>query len=115
MAKPHSMRVDRDVALTLRDGTVTYVDVYRPAAEGRYPVILQRTPYNKSGIGLSLTQLDFLRAVAEGYALVIQDTRGRYTSEGDFKPFYQEMNDGYDSVEWCAAQSWSDGNVGMVG
>ena len=110
-----SMRVDRDVPIELRDGVVTYADVYRPAADGRYPVILQRTPYNKGLIGLSLSQTDTLRAVERGYAVVIQDVRGRYTSEGDFNPFYQEMNDGYDSVEWAAAQPWSDGNVGMVG
>jgi putative CocE/NonD family hydrolase len=115
LAIQHSMRVDRNVAVEMRDGTQTYVDVYRPAADGRYPVILQRTPYDKALITLALVQIDFLRAVEQGYAVVIQDVRGRYTSRGDFKPFYQEMNDGYDSVEWCASQPWSDGNVGMVG
>src|SRR5687767_536347 len=110
-----SMRVDRDVAVELRDGTVTYADVYRPAEDGKYPVILQRTPYDKSLIPLALPQIDMLRAVGRGFAVVIQDTRGRHTSEGDFKPFHQEMNDGYDSVEWCGTQSWSDGNVGMIG
>src|SRR5438874_1570485 len=115
MPAPHSMRVDRNVAVELRDGTHTYVDVYRPVGEGRYPVILQRTPYDKALITLALVQIDFLRAVEHGYAVVIQDVRGRYTSEGEFNPFYQEMNDGYDTVEWCAGQPWSTGNVGMVG
>ena len=110
-----SIRVDRDVPVTMRDGTVLMTDVYRPAAEGRYPVLLQRTPYNKETGGLSLVQTDTFRAVRRGYAVVIQDCRGRYRSDGDFSPFLQEIADGYDAVEWCGSQPWSDGNVGMYG
>ena len=110
-----SIRVDRDVPVTMRDGTVLMTDVYRPAAEGRYPVLLQRTPYNKETGGLSLVQTDTFRAVRRGYAVVIQDCRGRYRSDGDFNPFLQEIADGYDAVEWCGSQPWSDGNVGMYG
>ncbi|MCD6058364.1 MAG: CocE/NonD family hydrolase [Thermomicrobiales bacterium] len=110
-----SIRVDRDVPVTMRDGTVLMTDVYRPAAEGRYPVLLQRTPYNKESGGLSLVQTDTFRAVRRGYAVVIQDCRGRYRSDGDFNPFLQEIADGYDAVEWCGGQPWSDGNVGMYG
>ena len=110
-----SIRVDRDVPVTMRDGTVLMTDVYRPAAEGRYPVLLQRTPYNKETGGLSLVQTDTFRAVRQGYAVVIQDCRGRYRSDGDFNPFLQEIADGYDAVEWCGSQPWSDGNVGMYG
>ena len=80
----------------MRDGTVLATDVYRPAAEGRYPVLLQRTPYNKETGGLSLVQTDTFRAVRQGYAVVIQDCRGRYRSDGDFNPFLQEIADGYD-------------------
>ncbi len=110
-----SIRVDRDVPVTMRDGTVLMTDVYRPATEGRYPVLLQRTPYNKETGGLSLVQTDTFRAVRRGYAVVIQDCRGRYRSDGDFSPFLQEIADGYDAVEWCGSQPWSDGNVGMYG
>jgi putative CocE/NonD family hydrolase len=110
-----TMRVERDVPVTMRDGTVLMTDVYRPAADGRYPVLLQRTPYNKELGGLALLQTDTFRAVRRGYAVVIQDCRGRYRSDGKFNPFLQEINDGYDAVEWCGGQSWSDGNVGMYG
>jgi putative CocE/NonD family hydrolase len=109
------MTIDRDVPVPMRDGTVLYADVYRPEGDERLPVLLQRTPYNKGLGSLAFLQTDTLRAVARGYVVVIQDVRGRYRSEGDFTPFYQEIEDGYDTVEWCAAQEWSDGNVGMYG
>jgi putative CocE/NonD family hydrolase len=107
--------VDRDVVVAMRDGTITYADVYRPDGPGPFPVLLQRTPYNKSMGNLALIQTDTFRALAQGYVVVIQDVRGRYTSDGQFSPFHQEILDGYDSVEWCAAQSWSNGKVGMYG
>jgi putative CocE/NonD family hydrolase len=110
-----SIRVERDIPVAMRDGTVLQTDVYRPATPGRYPVLLQRTPYNKETGGLSLVQTDTFRAVRRGYAVVIQDCRGRYRSDGDFRPFVQEIADGYDAVEWCAGQDWSDGSVGMYG
>ena len=78
-------------------------------------MLLQRTPYNKETGGLALVQTDTFRAVRRGYAVVIQDCRGRYRSDGDFNPFLQEIADGYDAVEWCGSQPWSDGNVGMYG
>jgi uncharacterized protein len=115
MRQTVSMRVDRDVPVEVRDGTVLYADVFRPADDARHPVLLQRTPYNKELAILAPVQTDALRAVARGYAVVIQDTRGRYRSEGRFNPFHQEIADGYETVEWCAAQRWSDGNVGMYG
>lgn len=107
--------VKRDVPVEMRDGTILYADIYKPAAEGRYPVILQRTPYNKEAGALALQQTDTFKALRAGYALVIQDVRGRYHSDGDFFPFHQEILDGYDTVEWCAAQDFSNGKVGMVG
>jgi putative CocE/NonD family hydrolase len=115
MRQTISMRIDRDVPVEVRDGTVLYADVFRPADDARHPVLLQRTPYNKELAVLALVQTDALRAVARGYAVVIQDARGRYRSEGQFNPFHQEIADGYDTVEWCAAQPWSDGHVGMYG
>src|SRR5438046_10759698 len=80
-----------------------------PNSDGRFPVLLQRTPYNKA-------VCDFcLRAAARGFVAIIQDVRGRYTSEGDWYPFKNESNDGYDTVEWAAALAYSDGKVGMWG
>lgn len=115
MRETLSIRVDRDVPVEARDGTVLYADVYRPADDGHYPVLLQRTPYNKELGALALVQTDPFRAVRRRYAVVIQDCRGRYASDGAFTPFHQEIDDGYDTVEWCARQRWSDGQVGMYG
>ncbi len=113
--EPISITVEKDVPIAMRDGTVLMTDVYRPAGDGPFPVLLQRTPYNKELTGLALVQTDAFRAVRRGYAVVIQDCRGRYRSDGDFNPFLQEINDGYDAVEWCGTQPWSDGKVGMYG
>ena len=110
-----SLIIDKDVPVPMRDGTVLRADVYRPAAAGKYPVILQRTPYNKALLAGVILMLDVVRTAGEGYAVVIQDTRGRYASGGEFYPFRDDITDGYDSVEWCAAQAWSDGQVGMYG
>ena len=115
MPETFSVHVERDIPMEMRDGTVLMTDVYRPAGEGRYPVLLQRTPYNKELGGLALVQTDTFRALRRGYAVVIQDCRGRYRSDGDFHPFHQEVDDGYDAVEWCGSQPWSDGKVGMYG
>jgi putative CocE/NonD family hydrolase len=109
------LTVERDVPARMRDGIILHADVYRPAAAGRYPVILLRTPYNKSFGRIAYLQLDPMRAASQGYALVIQDTRGRFNSEGDFYCFRDESQDGYDTVDWAAQQPWSDGNVGMYG
>jgi putative CocE/NonD family hydrolase len=107
--------VEKDVPTPMRDGVVLQADVFRPAAPGKYPVILQRTPYNKNLTTVGLLMLDVIRAASEGYVVVIQDSRGRYASAGEFYPFRDDILDGYDTVEWCAAQAWSDGNVGMYG
>jgi putative CocE/NonD family hydrolase len=99
-----------NVAAKMRDGVTLRADIYRPKADGRYPVLLQRTPYDKTG------ERDFgMRGAARGYVVVVQDTRGRYASEGDFYTFKNESNDGYDTVEWAAALPYSDGRVGMFG
>ena len=115
MPTPLSVRFEPDVPLMLRDGTITYTDIYRPDDGGRFPGLLQRTPYSKS-IPLSRTStLDAVRAAMSGYGVVIQDVRGRYSSDGEFYPFLDEINDGYDSVEWVASQPWCNGQVGMYG
>lgn len=99
----------------MRDGTLLYADVYRPSAPGRYPVLVQRLPYDKELLAQAALLLDPLRAASQGYAVVIQDVRGRYASQGEFYPFLHEMTDGYDTVEWAAAQPWSNERVGMFG
>ena len=91
---PESFRViyERNVPTPMRDGTVLYADIYRPDAEGTYPVLLQRTPYNKSLPAVTGLMGDVLRFAGAGYVVVVHDT-----------------------VEWCAAQPWSNGKVGMFG
>jgi putative CocE/NonD family hydrolase len=109
-----SVKIETNLPARMRDGTVLYADLYRPDGPGPFPTILQRTPYDKSA-SLSAQMLDPIKAAKAGFALVIQDTRGRFTSEGEFTCFVDDIDDGYDTVEWAAAQAWSDGKIGMVG
>ena len=109
-----ALKVETNLPVVMRDGVTLYADLYRPDGPGPFPVLLQRTPYDKTSPG-SMTNLDPLKAARNGYAVVIQDTRGRYTSQGEFYAFRDEINDGYDTVEWAAAQPWSTGKVGMYG
>ena len=115
MPAPYSVTFDYNVPILMRDGVTTYADIFRPQAEGKVPALLQRTPYDKSSPASRTGAMDAIRAASHGYAVVIQDVRGRYSSEGDFYTFFNEMNDGYDSVEWISSQSWCDGKVGMYG
>ena len=107
-----SVLVELDVPVAMRDGIVLRSDVYRPAAEGRYPVLLARTCYGKGTWG---RWIEPERTAAAGYVVVINDTRGIFASDGEFDPFTTDGPDGYDTVEWCAAQPWSNGRVGMFG
>ncbi|HEX2183432.1 MAG TPA: CocE/NonD family hydrolase, partial [Rubrobacteraceae bacterium] len=106
--------VQKDVPARMRDGTTLMSNVYRPAGEGAYPVLLARMPYGKD-LPFNSTYLDPVRAVRRGYIVAIQDVRGRYASEGEFTPFVREYEDGYDSVEWAARLPGSSGAVGMIG
>ena len=106
----YEVTVERNVAAKMRDGITLRADIYRPKADGKFPVLLVRTPYDKTnsmGFGL--------RAAARGYVVVEQDVRGRFQSEGDWYPFKNESRDGYDTVEWAAALPYSNGKVGMFG
>ncbi len=112
-----AVTVERDVDATMRDGTVLRADVYRPAdvAPEGVPVLLARTPYDKRVNVSTFGNAHPGWYASHGYMVVIQDTRGRCSSEGDFYPFAHEMDDGYDTVEWAAALPGSDGGVGMFG
>ena len=114
MPDSDSIKIETNVAAAMRDGVTLYADVYRPDGPGPFPVILQRTPYDKT-TPLTMLMLDPIKAAKMGYAMVIQDTRGRFTSEGEFYCFRDDINDGYDTVEWAASQPWSTGKVGMCG
>jgi putative CocE/NonD family hydrolase len=105
-------RVDTGVAVPVRDGVVLRADVLRPPAQGRFPVLIYRTPYGRTE---ALDSELVRKAVARGYAVVVQDVRGRYGSEGDFEPYRHEGQDGYDTIEWAARQPWSSGTAGSFG
>src|SRR5690348_16786666 len=88
-AEKYEVTVERGVKVNMRDGVTLRADIYRPKAEGKFPVLLERTPYNKTG------SMEFgLRAAARGYVAIIQDVRGRYTSEGEWYTFKYESRDG---------------------
>jgi len=100
-----------NIAVTMRDGVRLSANVFRPEEAGRFPTILVRTPYGK---GHDITE-HYQTFVEHGYAVVVEDVRGRYGSAGVFRPLEQEPADGDDTLNWIARQSWSDGKVGMMG
>jgi putative CocE/NonD family hydrolase len=102
--------IEHGVRTRMRDGVSLVADVYRPDTPGRFPVLLERTPYDRRGDADMAFEL-----AAHDYVVVVQDTRGRYESEGEFYPFRDEGHDGYDSVEWAASLPSSNGHVGMFG
>ena len=106
--------MERDVTITARDGTALRADVYvpEPSDGGPLPTVLLRTPYDKSA---PHAELDVAEYVGRGYAVVIQDVRGRYTSGGSHYHGRDELEDGHDTLAWIAAQRWSNGRVGMTG
>jgi putative CocE/NonD family hydrolase len=106
--------IRKDVTAEMRDGTLLMADVYRPAEDGEYPVLLTRLPYGKDQ-PRDPTYFDPIKAALAGYIVVVQDVRGRHASGGEFVPFVREYEDGYDTVEWAAKLPGSDGNVGMFG
>ncbi len=103
--------VERNIEATMRDGVILRANLFRPEGNQRLPVLLLRTPYNKDAGGSDIC----LEAARRGYAAVVQDTRGRYASEGMHLPFHVEIEDGHDTVEWAASQPWANGKVGMWG
>ena len=110
---PADLEARYNVKTPMRDGVNLSSDIYFPRdRSGPFPVILSRTPYN------NMAELAVANAplyTQNGYVYVAQDVRGRHDSDGEFYPWVNEFNDGYDTVEWIGAQSWCDGNVGMVG
>jgi uncharacterized protein len=110
----HPIQVEFDVPATMRDGETLRANVYRPVGDGAWPVLLTRLPYGKD-LPLGTAVLDPVQAARRGYIVVVQDTRGRFSSGGEWHPLLEEQDDGYDSVEWAAALPGSNGRVGMYG
>jgi len=106
----HDIVVDDEVGVPMRDGIELATDIYRPDAEGRFPVVLVRTPYKKE-----MNELQAKYYARRGYVFAVQDCRGRFASPGEWNPFFNEPDDGYDAIKWLAVQPWSNGKVGMIG
>jgi len=106
----YRVTIQQGVRVKMRDGVTLAADVYRPVSDEKFPVILQRTPYNRAGGAQTANEL-----ASHGYVVVMQDTRGRFDSGGEFYPFRNESADGYDTVEWAASLDQSNGKVGMFG
>ncbi len=111
-AQSHDIHILRHQAVPMNDGITLYADVYLPLPEARYPTLVVRTPYGVQRPGMHQTMVKFAQ---HGYAVVLQDVRGRYESEGKWEPFRDEAKDGYETIEWAAVQSWSNGKVGTQG
>ena len=106
--------VETDVMVRMRDGVHLACDIYRPASCSPVPALVQRQPYDKRVAQTYVYDHPAVYA-RHGYAVVIEDTRGRYASEGEFYPLRFDAEDGYDTIEWCAAQPWCNGRVGSFG
>ncbi len=114
----HDILQEKNVDVPMRDGALLRANITRPAGDRAVPALVERTPYNKEGGSEnSIGSPEYF--ARRGYAVVIQDVRGRFASEGEFYPFRDDgadvLRDGYDTVEWMADQPWCDGNVGMFG
>ena len=108
-------RVIYDAKIPMRDNVRLAANIYLPADGERFPVLLNVTPYIKDSVNRASVRSMIWTFVRAGYAVVHVDVRGRGNSEGTFTPFYQEIEDGYDTLEWCGTQPWSNGNVGTFG
>jgi putative CocE/NonD family hydrolase len=109
-APKYEVKLERGVGVPMRDRIKLATDLYLPQAEGKFPVILVRTPYKKE-----MAELQARFYARRGYAFAVQDCRGRFSSPGVWEPFIHEPNDGYDTIEWLARQPFSTGKVGMIG
>lgn len=103
--------VEKNVAAKMRDGVVLRADIYRPSADGRYPALVQRTPYSKNDEG---SPDRFQALAARGYVVIVQDTRGRYMSDGVARP-HDEAEDGFDTLAWASGLPYVNGKTGMFG
>ena len=106
---PSGIRASQ-VLLPMRDGVRLATDLFLPEGNAPFPTVLVRTPYNKSGMSAAGTN-----AARLGYAVVIQDTRGRFASEGENLPFHLDHLDGPDTLIWIAKQGWCNGKIGTFG
>lgn len=110
-----NLSIEKNLRVAMRDGVELATDVYRPADAGPWPAVVMRLPYNKELPALLFLSGDILRIAQAGYAVVVQDCRGTYQSDGAFNPYFQEAGDGADAIAWAAGQPWCTGTVGTMG
>lgn len=110
---PAAVKAIYHLRVEMRDGVELATDVYLPQADGRYPTLLVRDIYTNGSTDVRQRYAKF--ATSNGYAFVFQSARGRYDSDGNWYPYFQEINDGDDTLTWIAEQPWSNGKVGMFG
>lgn len=110
-----TLSVDTDIAVPMPDGVRLATDVVRPSGSSGHPVVVMRTAYDRTTAASTSLQVDALGLARAGYAVVLQDVRGRYGSGGEFEPFVDEQADGRAVIEWCAQQPWANGQVAMAG
>jgi len=108
----YPVTMQSNVRIPMRDGVTLAADIYRPDAPGSFPVILERTPYNRTGLG---TWQEAHWYAARGYVVIEQDVRGRYDSDGSFYAFRSEADDGYDTDEWIGHQPWFKTGICTIG
>ena len=110
LSQPFDIQID--VKVPMSDGVRLSADIYRPTSPGPFPTLLLRTIYdNQRGLNMDWAR----RFVQGGYAVVMQDVRGRFDSEGAWEPYIHEARDGYETQQWIGAQPWCDGNIGTFG
>ncbi|MER8073432.1 CocE/NonD family hydrolase [Streptomyces sp. NPDC094034] len=108
--------VEWNVAARMRDGVVLRADIYRPGGPGPWPTLLTRYPYGKNDVvNHFFAGIDPVDAARSGFMVVVQDSRGSFSSGGEWEPWRHEREDGYDTVEWAAKLPGSNGRVGMYG
>ena len=110
LSQPFQIRLD--VKVPMRDGVLLSTDIYLPNSGGPFPALLVRTIYDNQASFYIDWAVSFVEA---GYAVVMQDCRGRFDSGGEWEPYIHEADDGYDTQEWIGAQPWCDGNIGTFG
>jgi len=108
----HSVVMEHNVRVPMRDGVTLSADIYRPDAAGRFPTLLWRTPYSNN-TPVAVEQSKWF--ASRGYVVVQQDVRGKYDSDGEAYTFRHEADDGYDTDEWIGQQAWSNGRIGLMG
>lgn len=110
----YSLKLEKNVKVPMHDGVLLVADIYRPKEEGKFPILILRTPYGKSGNIHPYKMLAYL-FVSQGYVFIVQDVRGKYLSEGDFDPYQNEGRDGFTTIEWAGKEPWSNGKVALYG